>query len=141
MSEMRGAGAAAPFAWQQRVYYQHTDASGVVFHANYLGFMENARTELLQSLGFDLGKLLREDGVCFVVHSANINYRKPALLNDLLTVTAHVAEPRRARLVFAQQVLRGDELLVEAGITIACVDAQSYKPIPVPAGILEKFEP
>jgi acyl-CoA thioester hydrolase len=131
---------AAPFKWQQRVYYQHTDASGVVFHANYLGFMENARTELLQSLGFDLGKLLREDGVCFVVHSVNINYRRPALLNDLLTVTAHVAEPRRARLVFEQKVLRGDELLVEAGITIACVDAQSYKPIPVPTGILEKFE-
>ena len=131
---------AAQFTWQQRVYYQHTDASGVVFHANYLCFMENARTELLQSLGFDLGKLLREDGVCFVVHTASINYRRPALLNDLLTVTAHVAEPRRARLVFEQKVLRGDELLVEAGITIACVDAQSHKPIPVPAGILEKFE-
>jgi len=131
---------AAPFKWQQRVYYQHTDASGVVFHANYLGFMENARTELLQSLGFDLGKLLRKDGVCFVVHSANISFRRPALLNDLLTVTAHVADPRRARLVFEQKVLRGEDILVEAGITIACVDAQTYKPIPLPAGILEKFE-
>src|SRR4051812_38006213 len=110
-----------PFFREQRVYYQHTDASGMVFHTNYLAFMENARTELLQSLGFDLGKLLRDDKVCFVVHSASIRYRKPALLNDLLQVTAHVAQPRRARLVFEQQVLRGEELLAQAEITIACV--------------------
>ena len=129
----------APFVWPQRVYYQHTDASGVVFHANYLGFMENARTELLQSLGFDLGKLLRDDGVCFVVHSAKINYRRPALLNDMLNITARVAQPRRARLVFEQQVLRRDELMVDAEITIACVSAATYKPIPVPERILEKF--
>ena len=129
----------APFAWTQRVYYQHTDASGVVFHANFLCFMENARTELLQSLGFDLGKLLRDDGVCFVVHSASIHYRRPAVLNDLLTVTAHVAQPRRARLIFEQQVKRNEELLAEAEVTIACIDAASYRPIPVPEGILDKF--
>jgi tol-pal system-associated acyl-CoA thioesterase len=141
MSGMNGGTetAASAFAWTQRVYYQHTDASGVVFHANYLNFMENARTELLQSLGFDLGKLLREDGVCFVVHSASIRYRKPALLNDLLTITAHVAEPRRARLIFEQQVKRGDESLAEAEVTIACVDAASHRPIPLPGAILDKF--
>lgn len=121
------------------MYYQHTDASGVVFHANYLGFMENARTELLQSLGFDLGELLREDGVCFVVHSAKIKYRKPALLNDMLTLTARIVQPRRARLVFEQQVKRGEELMVDAEITIACVNAATYKPILVPERILEKF--
>jgi acyl-CoA thioester hydrolase len=130
---------AEPFSWTQRVYYQHTDASGVVFHANYLCFMENARTELLQSLGFDLGKLLRDDGVCFVVHSARIHYRRPAMLNDLLTVTAHVAQPRRARLVFEQQVRRDEEMLAEAEVTIACIDAVSQRAIPVPEGILNKF--
>lgn len=139
MRNERRAPDAVPFVWTQRVYYQHTDASGVVFHANYLGFMENARTELLQALGFDLGKLLREDGVCFVVHSASIHYRRPAMLNDLLTVTAHVAQPRRARLIFEQQVRRDDEVLAEAEVTIACIDAASHRPIPVPEGIRDKF--
>ena len=127
------------FKWPQRVYYQHTDAGGMVFHANYLAFMENARTEMLQAANIDLGKLLRDDGVCFVVHSANIRFIKPGLLNDMLTTTARVEKVGRARLVFEQQVRRGEELLVEATITIACVDAKTYKLIPVPAAIREKF--
>lgn len=128
------------FAWPQRVYYQHTDAGGVVFHAHYLNFMEIARTELLQSLGFDPGKLLREQKVFFVVHSANISFRKPALLNDMLDVTAEVTRASRARLVFTQQVKKGDSVLVEAEITIACVDPQTHKPIPVPLNIFSLFE-
>ena len=130
------------FKWPQRVYYQHTDAGGMVFHANYLAFMENARTEMLQAANIDLGKLLRDDGVCFVVHSANIRFAKPAFLNDLLITTARVQKVGGARMVFEQQVRRDDgdeELLVEATITIACVDAKTYKLIPVPAAIREKF--
>jgi acyl-CoA thioester hydrolase len=127
------------FKWPQRVYYQHTDAGGMVFHANYLAFMENARTEMLQAADVDLGKLLRDDGVCFVVHSANIRFIKPGLLNDMLTTTARVEKVGRVRMVFEQQVRRGEELLVEATITIACVDAKTYKLIPVPAAIREKF--
>lgn len=129
------------FSWPQRVYYQHTDAGGMVFHANYLAFMENARTEMLQAANIDLGKLLRDDGVCFVVHSANVRFIKPGLLNDMLTTTARVEKVGGARMVFEQQVRReeGDELLVEATITIACVDAKTYKLIPVPAAIREKF--
>ena len=127
------------FKWPQRVYYQHTDAGGMVFHANYLAFMENARTEMLQAANIDLGKLLRDEGVCFVVHSANIRFIKPGLLNDMLTTTARVEKVGRARMVFEQQVRRGEELLVEATITIACVDAKTYKLIPVPAAIREKF--
>ncbi len=127
------------FKWPQRVYYQHTDAGGMVFHANYLAFMENARTEMLQAADVDLGKLLRDDGVCFVVHSANIRFIKPGLLNDMLTTTARVEKVGRARMVFDQQVRRGEELLVEATITIACVDAKTYKLILVPAAIREKF--
>lgn len=133
-------GAAPPeFTWAQRVYYQHTDAGGMVFHANYLSFMENARTEMLQAAGVDLGKLLREDGVCFLVHSAHIAYKKPALLNDLLTVTARISQAGRARLVFEQKALRGDELLAQADITIACVDAQTHRPIPLPDAVRERF--
>jgi len=75
------------FSWPIRVYTQHTDAGGMVFHANYFSFMECARTGLLQSLGFDLGELARRDQVLFVVHSAQIAYHRPALLNDSLTVS------------------------------------------------------
>jgi acyl-CoA thioester hydrolase len=128
------------FSWQQRVYYQHTDAGGVVFHTHYLNFMENARTELLQSLGFDPGKLLREHRVFFVVHSANLLFRKPALLNDMLEITADVTRASRARLVFSQQVKKQGVVLVEAEFTIACVDPQTHKPIPVPAEIFSAFE-
>ena len=105
---MTGSAGAKPFAWPIRVYYQHTDAGGMVFHANYLSFMECARTELLQSLGFDLGELARRDRVLFVVHSAQIAYHKPALLNESLTVTAQVKRVGRARLEFDQAVMRGE---------------------------------
>ena len=130
----------AVFTWPQRVYYQHTDAGGVVFHANYLTFMENARTEWLLSLGFNPGELLREHQVFFVVHSATLAFRKPALLNDMLAVTAQVTRATRARLVFGQQVKKGDDVLVEADITIACTDLQTHKPIPLPEGIFRVFE-
>jgi acyl-CoA thioester hydrolase len=125
----------APFSWPMRVYYQHTDAGGMVFHANYLSFMECARTELLQSAGFDLGELARRDHVLFVVHSAQITYHKPALLNDALTVTAKVARVGRARLEFEQSVRRGEEVLASARLTLACVSAKSHRLIPVPEPI------
>jgi acyl-CoA thioester hydrolase len=111
---MSARGGGKPFSWPMRVYYQHTDAGGMVFHANYLSFMECARTELLQSLGFDLGELARRDHVLFVVHSAQIAYHKPALLNDSLTVTERVARVGQARLVFEQAVSREEELLASA---------------------------
>jgi len=131
---------AKPFAWPIRVYYQHTDAGGIVFHANYLSFMECARTELLQSLGFDLGELARRDHVLFVVHSAQITYHKPALLNDALSVTAKLARVGGARLEFAQEVRRGEELLASAELTLACVGTEDYRPVPVPEAIREKLE-
>jgi len=128
------------FSWPLRVYYQHTDAGGVVFHANYFSFMECARTELLQSLGFDLGELARRDHVLFVVHSAQIAYHKPALLNDLLTVTARVKRVGRARLEFDQTVMRGEEVLASAELSLACVSAKSYRPVAVPEAIRKKLE-
>jgi len=137
---MTGSAGAKPFAWPIRVYYQHTDAGGVVFHANYLSFMECARTELLQSLGFDLGELARRDRVLFVVHSAQIAYHKPALLNESLTVTAQVKRVGRARLEFDQAVMRGEEVLASAELSLACVSAKSYRPVAVPEAIRKKLE-
>jgi len=137
---MSGHGGHLLFSWPIRVYYQHTDAGGMVFHANYLDFMECARTELLQSLGFDLGELARRDHVLFVVHSAQIAYHKPALLNDLLSVTARVARIGRARLEFEQAVKRAEETLASAELTLACVSARSYRPIAVPEVIRKKLE-
>ena len=137
---MTGNAGQKPFSWPLRVYYQHTDAGGVVFHANYFSFMECARTELLQSHGFDLGELARRDQVLFVVHSAQIAYHKPALLNDLLTVTAQVKSVGRVRLVFDQAVMRGEELLASAELNLACVSAKSYRPVEVPEVIRKKLE-
>ncbi len=137
---MTGSAAQKSFSWPLRVYYQHTDAGGVVFHANYFSFMECARTELLQSQGFDLGELARRDRVLFVVHSAQIAYHKPALLNDLLTVTAQVKHVGRARLEFDQAVMRREEVLASAVLSLACVSAKSYRPVAVPEAIRKKLE-
>jgi tol-pal system-associated acyl-CoA thioesterase len=136
----KGEANSKPFSWPMRVYTQHTDAGGMVFHANYLSFMECARTELLQSLGFDLGELARRDHVLFVVHSAQIAYHKPALLNDSLTVTARVARIGQARLVFEQAVSREEEVLASAELTLACVSAKSYRPVAVPEAIRKRLE-
>ena len=137
---MTGSPGPKPFSWPLRVYYQHTDAGGVVFHANYFSFMECSRTELLQSQGFDLGELARRDRVLFVVHSAQIAYHKPALLNDLLTVTAEVKHVGRVRLEFDQAVMRGEEVLASAQLSLACVSAKSYRPVAVPEAIRKKLE-
>jgi acyl-CoA thioester hydrolase len=137
---MTGSPGPKPFSWPLRVYYQHTDAGGVVFHANYFSFMECSRTELLQSQGFDLGELARRDRVLFVVHSAQIAYHKPALLNDLLTVTAEVKHVGRVRLEFDQAVMRGEEVLASARLSLACVSAKSYRPVAVPEAIRKKLE-
>jgi len=128
------------FSWPQRVYYQHTDAGGMVYHANFLNFMECARSEWFQSLGLDLGRLAREDHVVFVVHSAQIAYHKPALLNDALAVTARAVRISPARLVLEQKVVRGDEALVSAELTLACVDARSHGLIALPVAIRKKME-
>ena len=137
---MTGQAGHKSFSWPMRVYYRDTDAGGVVFHANYFSFMECARTELLQSQGFDLGELARRDRVLFLVHSAQIAYHKPALLNDLLTVTARVKQVGRARLEFDQAVMRGEEVLASAQLSLACVSAKSYRPVAVPEAIRKKLE-
>ena len=120
-----------------RVYYEDTDAGGVVFYANYLSFLERCRTEWLRHLGFDQRLLAQDPGVLFVVARVEIDYKSPARFDDLLTVTATIAERSRATLTFAQQVLRGAELVVEARVRVACVDTVSFKPIALPAAIAD----
>jgi len=115
-----------------RVYFQDTDAGGVVFHAQYLAFMERARSELLNAAGIDLARLLGKHRVLFLVYQIVVKYHQPARLNQLLSVTAEVVKMGHASLVFRQRVERGGELLVEADITLALVDRDRMKPARMP---------
>ena len=115
-----------------RVYYQDTDAGGVVFHAQYLAFMERARTELLNAAGLDLARLAEERRVLFLVHELKARFHAPARLNDLVSVSAEVVKMGRASLVFRHRVERGAELLVEADVTLALVDRERMRPARMP---------
>jgi acyl-CoA thioester hydrolase len=123
-----------------RVYYEDTDAAGVVYYASYLRFMERARTEWLSSLGFELNALDREHGIAFAVHHVDIRYHQPARLGDRLDVSVALVEPGRARIVANQEVRRGDELLVEARVTLACLDRVNWRPARIPAPLAARWE-
>lgn len=127
------------FRWAVRVYYEDTDAGGVVYYANYLRFMERARTEWLRSLGFEQDRLVHEMGTLFAVTDVELRYLRPARFNDALEVTARVVERRRASLRFAQAVLRGGETLCEGHIRIASLDAVSFRPRPIPDAIIKEL--
>ena len=123
------------FSVPLRVYYQDTDAGGVVYHAQYLSFMERARSELLNHAGIDLARFTAESRILFLVFRITIQYHQPARLNDLLTVSAEVVKMGRASLVFRQRVERGAELLAEADVTLALVDRDRMKPARMPEEI------
>jgi len=120
------------FALPVRVYFQDTDAGGVVYHANYLNFMERARTEWLRSHGYSNAGLMKEFGMVFVVRSIKLDYLKPALLDDSLEVTADIREIGRSRISLAQSILRGTEVLTEAEVHLVCVSLANFKPASVP---------
>ena len=122
-----------PFTVPVRVYYQDTDAGGVVFHAQYLAFMERARTEQLNDAGVDLAALAHRHGVIFLVHRIEVEYHAPARLNDLLDVSAEVVKMGRASLVFRHKVERSGTVLVEADVALALVDRERMKPARMPA--------
>jgi acyl-CoA thioester hydrolase len=126
--------------WPVRVYYHHTDAGGVVYHGTYLDFMEAARIELLAALGLDLAELAANEAVLFIVYGLEVDYHKPARLNEHLTVTAAIARVGGVRLEFEQHVLRGADPLVAARVKAACVHRETYKPVPLPARLREKLE-
>ena len=128
------------FRFPVRVYYEDTDAAGVVYYANYLKFMERARTEWLSSLGFDLAATEREHGIVFVVHRVEIEFRKPAQLSDRLDVTLSLVELGRARLVADQAVNRAAETLTQARVTLACLDPSTWRPARIPAPVSARME-
>jgi len=121
-----------PFSHPLRVYWEDTDAGGVVFYANYLKFFERARTEWLRSLGHSQQQLREETGAIFIVAETSIRYLRPARLDDLLAVSVEVREAGRATMLIAQQARRGGELLAEGTIRIGCVDAQTLRPRRIP---------
>lgn len=130
---------AATFRWPVRVYYEDTDAGGVVYFANYLKFMERARTEWLRAHGFELTDLEARHGIVFVVRAVEIDYLRPGRLNDALQVTLKLAGSGRAHIVVVQQVLRGGDVLAEARVRIVCVGTKTMKPARIPQAVLERL--
>ena len=128
---------AGVFSWPVHVYWEDTDAGGIVFYANYLKFFERARTEWLRSLGVAQSELKASAGGMFVVGETSVRYVAPARLDDELLVTADVEAAGRASLIIAQQAWRGDTLLAEGTIRIGWVDDKTLRPGRIPAAILQ----
>jgi acyl-CoA thioester hydrolase len=121
-----------------RVYYEDTDAAGIVYYANYLRFLERGRTELLRGLGHDQCRLMQE-GVAFAVRSVQVEFLRPARLDDLLAVATGIAEIGGAQVVFDQAIRRGEDLLLDARIRVACIHPASGRPQRMPAAIREQL--
>ena len=124
-----------PFAHTLRIYWEDTDAAGVVFYANYLKFFERARTEWLRALGVGQHILREQSGAVLVVTDTRVRFRRPARLDDELIVTVRLRRASRATMLIDQQALRARELLAEGEIRIACVDAGTFKPRRIPSSV------
>ena len=127
------------FDWPIRVYYEDTDAGGVVYHSNYLNFMERARTEWLRALGFEQTTVKDELGVIIVIHSLSIHFKKPAYFNDMLIVNCALSNIRHSSIEIAQTIKREGALLIEAQVKAVFVDAVTFKPVAIPAEIKQKM--
>ncbi|MCE9551301.1 MAG: tol-pal system-associated acyl-CoA thioesterase [Betaproteobacteria bacterium] len=129
------------FTLPVRVYFQDTDAGGVVYHASYVNFLERARTEWLRECyGYSNTGLMRESGMVFVVRSLRLDYLKPALLDDLLAVSAQLKDVGRSRVTLCQNVLRGEEIIVEAEVHLVCVTMDNFKPVSLPEILREQWK-
>ncbi|MGH8226248.1 MAG: tol-pal system-associated acyl-CoA thioesterase [Gammaproteobacteria bacterium] len=131
------------FTWPVRVYYEDTDAGGVVYHARYLNYLERARTEWLRAAGLEQDLLATEYGIVFAVTHVDIRYRRPARFNEALAVTVAPATRGRARLSFGQEIRRADmadEPLVSAKVEVACVDCTRFRAAPIPQFVIEKLK-
>ena len=115
------------------MYYEDTDAGGIVYYANFLRFFERCRTEWLRALGIDQQRMMAADGLQFVVTRAAIDFHRPARLDDELAISAEVEQAARSYLVFAQKALRGAELLASATVKVACLNARTMAPARLPA--------
>jgi acyl-CoA thioester hydrolase len=131
------------FVWPVRTYWEDTDAGGIVYYANYFKFMERARTEWLRALGIEQTPLKQEQGLIFVVVDVEAHYRTPARYGAVLQVSCSVHERTRASLTFAQQIhrdRRDGELLLEGKVRVACLDAESYRPRPLPQNLIREMD-
>ena len=131
----------APFSWPVRVYWEDTDAGGVVFYANYLKFFERARTEWLRNLGQSQQALREQTGAIFIVSHTEVRHLAPARLDDELRITVQLTDCGRASMSFAQQAWCGSRLLAEGTIRVGCVDASSWRPRRMPEQVLALIAP
>ncbi len=128
------------FDWNARVYYEDTDAGGVVYHARYLGFYERARTEMLRQLQISQQKLLQE-GIAFVVKKMDISYHFPAVLDDMLSIHCKVEQIRKASIIFQQRIFnQNQQLISSADVLIACVNINKMKPCGLPKLLVSEFK-
>jgi len=129
----------AVFEWPVRVYYEDTDAAGLVYYANYLKYLERARTEFLRSLGYEQDALTREHGVVFVVRKLAIDYLVAARFNELLSATVQIGRVRRVSIDFVQTVTRADEICCSAEVQVACLNLAARRPCAIPKAITEEL--
>ncbi len=142
-ARIKGRMALQDFVWPVRVYYDDTDAGGVVYHTHYLRMMEHARTEWLRGMGFEQDELRRAQGRIFVVSRLEIAYLRPAFFNDRLAVTVRIKTRTPASLLFQQEIHRRDEPglpLCEAAVKVACVNADNLRPGKLPAPLVAELE-
>jgi acyl-CoA thioester hydrolase len=132
---------AEAFVWPVRVYWEDTDAGGVVYHAQYLAFMERARSEWLRGLGLHQDAMKRDVDLVFVVRAMQMDFRAPARLDDQLSVSVRLLECRGASLLLAQRIERDGVLLVEAKVKIAALYASSFRPRALPDALLSQLTP
>ena len=128
------------FSWPVRVYYEDTDAGGVVYYANYLKFFERARSEWLRACGLNQDKLAQEEGLIFVVRRALLDFVRPARLDDLLEVTVEPRKVGRVYVDLAQQARCGVQVLARAEIRVACLRRQDFKPVAMPQSLRESIQ-
>ena len=129
------------FLWPVRVFYEDTDSGGVVYHTNYIKFLERTRTELLRSIGFEQDQLKDQENIIFAVRAINVDYLKPARFNDQLLVSARIKRIGPASILFKQSIIRetDDTLLCQAEVKIACLAADSLRPCPIPENITREI--
>ena len=128
------------FSWPVRVYWEDTDAGGVVYHARYLAFLERARSEWMRARGFDQETMRGRDDLVFVVRAMQIDFRAPARLDDQLQVSVSLLECRGASFSMAQQICCGETLLIEASVRIAALQASSFRPRPIPDSLRSELK-
>ncbi len=129
----------AEFSWPLRIYYEDTDCGGVVYHANYLCFMERARSEWLRALGFEQDVLRQQCSVLFAVAQISVEFLLPARFNDELEVGVHLVDSRRVSLNLSQEICRAGKVLCRAEVRIACLQADTLRPHPIPPQLLAKL--